>query len=908
MKNILFVLLFFVHCLCIAQAQYVISGCTSAWADNYNESATEDDGSCYRGGCMAYWADNYDAYATFSSLTIPEPYTGNTGSNMTLILTQSFISSLPISTSSAYVVAKSSNGMVVGSAVVAGVIQTSIAIWGDDTFTPEVDGAFENESISFQLVDGETLYDIQMPTTVSYIQSGIMAVTSAASFTLASGDDCYRYGCTSAWADNYDALSTVDDGSCIRNGCTSEWANNYDALATDDDGSCYRRGCMADWADNFDAQATDDNGSCYKYGCKSEWADNYDIHATISTYDIPEPFSGNTGANMNLMLLEPFMNSLNVTNMGDYIVALDPNGLVVGSEVVAGVSQTGLAIWGDDSSTPEVDGALDDVPISFQLVDGDQLYDLEMPTPVFYILDSLVVQTSAASITLVDGNECFRYACMSEWADNYDELATIDNVSSCVKYGCMSEWADNFDEIATDDDGSCFRLGCMQLDYCNYDPLATVENNTCIGLYGCMDENYIEYDANFGCNDQSKCSVTWKSAYQTVQSLAIFVDIEEGWNILGYTHHLEIDAVEAMSPMLDDLVLMKNNNANFYMPEFSFNGIGNLIPGQGYQLKVSRAYPAFTFHRELILGCMDSTMLNFDPEANFQANLCIPYVYGCVDSTMFNYDVLANTDDGSCEPYVYGCIEDTMFNFNAVANTDDGSCTAIVVGCTDVSMFNYNAYANTEDNSCVEVIYGCTDELAINFDPAANTNGGCFVFISADTFTEPVNTGANMTLGVNASKLDQFEGGTIGAFIELDGVLTCVGSETISTGFFGLPIWGDDSSTPEADGLASGAIPTFAILYDGRVFWLDPVYSIFHNGNFIEVPQFTGYVTNSIANITDANLFGAEDGCNDDAACNTMVMYSDVTYFDDGSCTYASIGYDCEGVCLNDVDGDGVCD
>ena len=115
----------------------------------------------------------------------------------------------------------------------------AITLWGDDTFTPEVDGAFENESISFQLVDGETLYDIQMPTTVSYIQSGIMAVTSAASFTLASGDDCYRYGCTSFWADNYDALSTVDDGSCIRNGCTSEWANNYDALATDDDGSCY---------------------------------------------------------------------------------------------------------------------------------------------------------------------------------------------------------------------------------------------------------------------------------------------------------------------------------------------------------------------------------------------------------------------------------------------------------------------------------------------------------------------------------------------------------------------------------------------------------------------------------------------------------------------------------------------
>ncbi len=66
---------------------------------------------------------------------------------------------------------------------------------------------------------------------------------------------------------------------------------------------------------------------------------------------------------------------------------------------------------------------------------------------------------------------------------------------------------------------------------------------------------------------------------------------------------------------------------------------------------------------------------------------------------------------------------------------------------------------------------------------------------------------------MNASKLDQFEGGTIGAFYDLngDGALQCVGSEAILTGFFALAIWGDDSSTPETDGLASGAVPQFAI-------------------------------------------------------------------------------------------------
>ena len=88
-----------------------------------------------------------------------------------------------------------------------------------------------------------------------------------------------------------------------------------------------------------------------------------------------------------------------------------------------------------------------------------------------------------------------------------------------------------------------------------------------------------------------------------------------------------------------------------------------------------------------------------------------------------------------------------------------------------------------------------------------------------------------MTVGVNAPKFDVFasslewshntwtsysefaaaavaEGaGLIGAFYDLDGdgTLECVGLESISTGFFGLALWGDDSSTPEADGLGSGA-------------------------------------------------------------------------------------------------------
>ena len=71
---------------------------------------------------------------------------------------------------------------------------------------------------------------------------------------------------------------------------------------------------------------------------------------------------------------------------------------------------------------------------------------------------------------------------MSDWADNFDSEATIDD-ESCYKVGCMwphqiililrlplmmnhvinCMWfqADNFDPEATIDDESCYREGCM---------------------------------------------------------------------------------------------------------------------------------------------------------------------------------------------------------------------------------------------------------------------------------------------------------------------------------------------------------------------------------------------------------------------------------------------------------------
>jgi len=49
---------------------------------------------------------------------------------------------------------------------------------------------------------------------------------------------------------------------------------------------------------------------------------------------------------------------------------------------------------------------------------------------------------------------------------------------------------------------------------------------------------------------------------------------------------------------------------------------------------------------------------------------------------------------------------------------------------------------------------------------------------------------------------------------------------------------------------------------------------------------------------------GNECGCTDATACN----FDSEAAYDDGSCAYPEFAYDCDGNCLSDTDGDGVCD
>ena len=68
--------------------------------------------------------------------------------------------------------------------------------------------------------------------------------------------------------------------------------------------------------------------------------------------EFPETYEGNTGSNMTVMLTSTLINSLEITDENAYLVALSQDGLVVGSKDLFGLTQTTLAVWGDDTQTP----------------------------------------------------------------------------------------------------------------------------------------------------------------------------------------------------------------------------------------------------------------------------------------------------------------------------------------------------------------------------------------------------------------------------------------------------------------------------------------------------------------------------------------------------------------------------
>ena len=124
--------------------------------------------------------------------------------------------------------------------------------------------------------------------------------------------------------------------------------------------------------------------------------------------------------------------------------------------------------------------------------------------------------------------------------------------------------------------------GCTDNTAINYDPTASLDDSSCISH-----EQLIIDSLNNVINELNSDLIKCNSP--------LLINIQPGWNIIGYPLKDQQNLVEGFQEIVDFIQIVKNNDGNVYMPEFNFNGIGSLIPGQGYQIKLTDGYQDFTF-------------------------------------------------------------------------------------------------------------------------------------------------------------------------------------------------------------------------------------------------------------------------------------------------------------------------
>ena len=65
------------------------------------------------------------------------------------------------------------------------------------------------------------------------------------------------------------------------------------------------------------------------------------------------------------------------------------------------------------------------------------------------------------------------------------------------------------------------------------------------------------------------------------------INLTQGWGMLSYLRTSPADAEAVFSEIVSDVVIIKDAEGSAYLTGFGFNGLGDLLPGNGYQIKMS---------------------------------------------------------------------------------------------------------------------------------------------------------------------------------------------------------------------------------------------------------------------------------------------------------------------------------
>ena len=348
------------------------------------------------------------------------------------------------------------------------------------------------------------------------------------------------------------------------------------------------------------------------------------------------------------------------------------------------------------------------------------------------------LMTGPISCTITDCNGCvyswngFVYigvvsGCTDPFAFNFDPTANTDD-SSCVYTGCLDSLALNYDPIASIDDSSCV-YPHANLFFSEY-------------AEGSSNNKYFEvYNPTSDTVDLSQY------AYPNVGNAPSTPGVYEYWNDFDAgAVILPNDVYVVAHPSADPTILaeadetftyLSNGDDGFglvYGDQTSYQvidwlGDWNGDPGSGWEVAgVPNATKDHTLVRKCYVTSGDTSWTNAAGTDSLNSQwLVYPQntwtylgshtspcngVLGCTDSTALNYDSLATVNDGSCLYPVYGCTDSTALNYDPLATVDDGSCNYTLQPMANLFFSEYAE--GSSNNKYFEVYNPTTDTVDLS--------------------------------------------------------------------------------------------------------------------------------------------------------------------------------------------------
>ena len=422
-------------------------------------------------------------------------------------------------------------------------------------------------------------------------------------------------------------------------GCTDPDSDNYNPEAINDDGNCLKTvlGCMNQDAPNYDLEANTSDNSC------STWQEAYFL--TLDSLNI---------SNDNLSSIQSELiitqDSLSSTELG--LVSSNATISVLNADLDA--ANSSLLNLETNLSSIQSELAETQSDLSFTQSELTSTQDLLSSTELGLVILNLETNLSSTQSELAETQSDLSFT-QSELTNSQDALSSTEldlasanttisglNIDLSIANSSISNLEDQViifqnnqeDGIGQPDLDNAYNIGYLdgessvditsdnqqaydeglssvipedgigQEDVDTAYNIGYLDGETSVDITSDNQEAYAEGVASVTPDDGISQDDLDAIQILLEEALAnsgggpcepIYIDIVQGWNIVGYTLPFGQDVAATVSDIVDSIELIKNNAAQVYWPEYGFNGIGDFVPGEGYQMKTTAEILDYTW-------------------------------------------------------------------------------------------------------------------------------------------------------------------------------------------------------------------------------------------------------------------------------------------------------------------------